>query len=48
MVTAAEQDEDRTPAVWEAEVVGVERRSVEVAVFEVVAEGLSPTAPASR
>jgi NAD(P)H-flavin reductase/hemoglobin-like flavoprotein len=36
MVTAAEQDEDRTPAVWEAEVVGFERRTVEVAVFEVV------------
>ena len=36
MVTAAEQDEDRTPARWEAEVVKVERRSVEVAVFEVV------------
>jgi NAD(P)H-flavin reductase len=36
MVSAAEQDEDRAPAVWEAEVVQVERRSVEVAVFEIV------------
>jgi NAD(P)H-flavin reductase/hemoglobin-like flavoprotein len=35
MVTAAEQDQDRAPAVWEAEVVRVERLSVEVAVFEV-------------
>jgi NAD(P)H-flavin reductase/hemoglobin-like flavoprotein len=35
MVAAAEQDEDVSPAVWEAEVVRVERRSVEVAVIEV-------------
>ena len=38
MVSAAEQNEDVTPALWEAEVVHVERRSVEVAVFEVVPE----------
>src|SRR5918993_1325417 len=36
MVTAAEQAEDRAPAVWEAEVTRFERRSVEVATFEVV------------
>jgi NAD(P)H-flavin reductase/hemoglobin-like flavoprotein len=35
MVAAAEQDEDVSPAVWEADVVRVERRSVEVAVVEV-------------
>jgi NAD(P)H-flavin reductase/hemoglobin-like flavoprotein len=35
MVAAAEQDEDISPAVWEADVVRVERRSVEVAVIEV-------------
>ena len=35
MVAAAEQDEDVSPAVWEADVVRVERRSVEVAVIEV-------------
>jgi NAD(P)H-flavin reductase/hemoglobin-like flavoprotein len=35
MVAAAEQDEDVAPAVWEADVVRVERRSVEVAVIEV-------------
>jgi len=36
MVAAAEQHEDVAPAWWEADVVGVERRSVEVAVIEVV------------
>jgi NAD(P)H-flavin reductase/hemoglobin-like flavoprotein len=36
MVAAAEQDEDVAPASWEADVVRVERRSVEVAVIEVV------------
>jgi NAD(P)H-flavin reductase/hemoglobin-like flavoprotein len=36
MVSAAEQHEDIAPACWEAEVVSVERRSVEVAVIEVV------------
>jgi len=35
MVAAAEQDEDVSPASWEADVVRVERRSVEVAVVEV-------------
>lgn len=35
MVAAAEQDEDVSPAVWEADVVRAERRSVEVAVIEV-------------
>ena len=35
MVAAAEQHEEVAPASWEAEVVGVERRSVEVAVIEV-------------
>lgn len=36
MVTAAEQHEDSAPSFWEAEVTGFDRRSVEVAVFEVV------------
>jgi NAD(P)H-flavin reductase/hemoglobin-like flavoprotein len=35
MVAAAEQHEDVAPAAWEADVVHVERRSVEVAVIEV-------------
>ena len=35
MVAAAEQHEDIAPACWEADVVSVERRSVEVAVIEV-------------
>ena len=35
MVAAAEQDEDVSPALWVADVVSVERRSVEVAVIEV-------------
>jgi NAD(P)H-flavin reductase/hemoglobin-like flavoprotein len=35
MVAAAEQHEDVAPASWEADVVKVERRSVEVAVVEV-------------
>jgi NAD(P)H-flavin reductase/hemoglobin-like flavoprotein len=35
MVAAAEQHEDIAPAYWEADVVCVERRSVEVAVIEV-------------
>ena len=35
MVAAAEQHEDVAPASWEADVVRVERRSVEVAVIEV-------------
>jgi NAD(P)H-flavin reductase len=35
MVAAAEQHEDEEPAWWEADVVSVERRSVEVAVVEV-------------
>jgi NAD(P)H-flavin reductase/hemoglobin-like flavoprotein len=35
MVAAAEQHEDIAPAYWEADVVHVERRSVEVAVLEV-------------
>jgi NAD(P)H-flavin reductase/hemoglobin-like flavoprotein len=35
MVAAAEQHEDVAPAWWEADVVSVERRSVEVAVVEV-------------
>jgi NAD(P)H-flavin reductase/hemoglobin-like flavoprotein len=35
MVAAAEQNEDSAPAWWEADVVRVERRSVEVAVVEV-------------
>ena len=35
MVAAAEQHEDVAPAWWEADVVRVERRSVEVAVIEV-------------
>jgi NAD(P)H-flavin reductase/hemoglobin-like flavoprotein len=35
MVAAAEQHEDVAPAFWEADVVRVERRSVEVAVVEV-------------
>lgn len=38
MVAAAEQSEDQAPAWWEADVVTVERRSVDVAVVE-----LSPT-----
>ncbi len=36
MVAAAEQHEDVAPAAWEADVVRVERRSVEVAVIDVV------------
>jgi NAD(P)H-flavin reductase/hemoglobin-like flavoprotein len=36
MVTAAEQHEEIAPASWEADVVSAERRSVEVAVIEVV------------
>ncbi|HVD17872.1 MAG TPA: globin domain-containing protein [Propionibacteriaceae bacterium] len=36
MVAAAEQHEEVAPAWWEADVVRVERRSVEVAVIEVV------------
>jgi NAD(P)H-flavin reductase/hemoglobin-like flavoprotein len=35
MVAAAEQHEDVAPALWEADVLRVERRSVEVAVIEV-------------
>jgi len=35
MVAAAEQHEDIAPAFWEADVIRVERRSVEVAVIEV-------------
>src|SRR5215203_1337388 len=35
MVAAAERHEDIAPAYWEADVVSVERRSVEVAVIEV-------------
>jgi NAD(P)H-flavin reductase/hemoglobin-like flavoprotein len=35
MVAAAEQNEDVAPAWWEADVIKVERRSVEVAVLEV-------------
>jgi NAD(P)H-flavin reductase len=35
MVAAAEQHEEVAPASWEADVVSVERRSVEVAVVEV-------------
>ena len=35
MVAAAEQHEEIAPAAWEADVVSVERRSVEVAVIEV-------------
>jgi hemoglobin-like flavoprotein len=35
MVAAAEQHEDIAPAYWEADVVSVERRSVEVAVIKV-------------
>ena len=35
MVAAAEQHEDIAPAYWEADVVSVERRSVEVAVIEI-------------
>ena len=35
MVAAAEQHEDIAPAYWEADVVGIERRSVEVVVIEV-------------
>jgi NAD(P)H-flavin reductase/hemoglobin-like flavoprotein len=34
MVAAAEQHEDTEPAYWEADVVSVERRSVDVAVVE--------------
>ena len=36
MVAAAEQHEDVAPALWEADVVHVERRSMDVAVVEVV------------
>lgn len=36
MVAAAEHHEDVAPAMWDADVVRVERRSVEVAVVEVV------------
>src|SRR6185436_21057591 len=35
MVAAAEQHEDVAPAAWEADVIRVERRSVEVAVVDV-------------
>lgn len=35
MVAAAEQHEDLAPALWEADVVHVERRSMDVAVVEV-------------
>ena len=35
MVAAAEQHEDVAPAAWEADVLSVERRSVEVAVIDV-------------
>jgi NAD(P)H-flavin reductase/hemoglobin-like flavoprotein len=35
MVAAAEHHEDMAPAYWEADVVSVERRSVEVAVIEI-------------
>ena len=35
MVAAAEQHEDIAPAYWEADVVSIERRSVEVAVIEI-------------
>jgi hypothetical protein len=35
MVAAAEQHEDIAPAYWEADVVSVERRSVEVAMIEI-------------
>jgi NAD(P)H-flavin reductase/hemoglobin-like flavoprotein len=35
MVASAEQHEDVAPAYWEADVVSVERRSVEVAVVEI-------------
>jgi NAD(P)H-flavin reductase/hemoglobin-like flavoprotein len=35
MVAAAERHEDLAPAYWEADVVSVERRSVEVAVIEI-------------
>ena len=35
MVAASEQHEDIAPAYWEADVVSVERRSVEVAVIEI-------------
>ncbi len=45
MVAAAEQDEDVAPAVWEAEVVRVERRSVEVAVIEVAPRERFPYRP---
>ncbi|RDI42607.1 globin domain-containing protein [Nocardia mexicana] len=40
MVTAAEADEQSAPAWWDAEVVGVERRSIDVAVVQV-----RPTVP---
>ena len=36
MVAAAEQHEELAPALWEADVVHVERRSMDVAVVEVV------------
>jgi NAD(P)H-flavin reductase/hemoglobin-like flavoprotein len=36
MVAAAEQHEELAPAIWEADVVHVERRSMDVAVVEVV------------
>ena len=36
MVAAAEHHEDVAPAIWEADVLSVERRSVEVAVVEVM------------
>ena len=45
MVAAAEQHEDIAPAYWEADVVGVERRSVEVAVVEVVPREPFPYRP---
>ena len=45
MVAAAEQHEDIAPAYWEADVVQVERRSVEVAVVEVVPREPFPYRP---
>jgi NAD(P)H-flavin reductase/hemoglobin-like flavoprotein len=35
MVQAAEESEETTPAVWNAEVVSIERRSLEIAVLQV-------------
>ena len=45
MVAAAEQHEEIAPAAWEADVVRVERRSVEVAVVEVVPREPFPYRP---